>query len=119
MFSLLSKFLASNWFSIIIYGIMASGIAYLVFDYTSTKKENINLRIEIQFKNEAIKNLNETVEKQKNLAAFSQSNSEKYAETIKNVDNNTSFLKNEIEKLPTMEYKERVLDEKSSITVIF
>ena len=83
------------------------------------QKEIRKLEEEVKIKEQAKNELEKTIKNKEKLMEFQKANDKEFIENSKSVDDNLSFIQKQIELVPVIETKERVLDEKSSFIVNF
>ena len=119
MWSWLTGLFSSSWTNICLYGIIALVAGIFWWHYTGIIEDNANLELEVKLKQQAINELEKTIKNKEKLMEFQQANDKEFIENSKSVDANVSFIQKQIELVPVIETKERVLDEKSSFIVNF
>ena len=113
------SFISGNWIKILLFGGVAIAVILGIWHYNSLVSERDNLKVEVELRDRALEIASESLYKQKMMNAFSQKNAQEFVDTAKNVDNNTTLVKEQIESIVVVEQKERVLDEKSSTVIVF
>ena len=119
MWSWLTGLFSSSWTNICLCGIIALVAGIFWWHYTGIIEDKANLELEVKLKEQAINELEKTIKNKEKLMEFQKANDKEFIENSKSVDDNLSFIQKQIELVPVIETKERVLDEKSSFIVNF